>query len=80
MRLESLESKIGLDPSLVFPYAPSFGRPDIRAKWRSMIYEKNPRLGDKLISLPVVTNALTHGVSMAGYMFVDEGDKVIVLV
>jgi aspartate/methionine/tyrosine aminotransferase len=78
MRLESLESKIGLDPSLVFPYAPSFGRPDIRAKWKSMIYDKNPRLADKLISLPVVTNALTHGVSMAGYMFVDEGDKVIV--
>lgn len=78
MRLESLESKIGLDPSLVFPYAPSFGRPDIRAKWRSMIYDKNPRLAGQLISLPVVTNALTHGVSMAGYMFVDEGDKVIV--
>ncbi|PTN10078.1 aminotransferase class I/II-fold pyridoxal phosphate-dependent enzyme [Mangrovibacterium marinum] len=78
MRLESLENKIGLDPSLVFPYAPSFGRPDIRAKWRSMIYEKNPRLADKLVSLPVVTNALTHGVSMAGYMFVEQGDKVIV--
>jgi len=78
MRLASLESKINLDPSLVFPYAPSFGRPDIRAKWKSMIYEKNPRLGDQVLSLPIVTNALTHGVSMAGYMFVDEGDKVIV--
>ncbi|MGQ8335831.1 aminotransferase class I/II-fold pyridoxal phosphate-dependent enzyme [Sunxiuqinia sp. A32] len=78
MRLESIASNVNLDPSLVFPYAPSFGRPDIRAKWKSMIYAKNPSLGDKVISLPVVTNALTHGVSMAGYMFVDEGDKVIV--
>lgn len=78
MRLESLESKVNIDPSLVFPYAPSFGRPDIRARWKSMIYDKNPRLADKVISLPVVTNALTHGVSMAGYMFADEGEKIIV--
>ena len=78
MRLETLASKVGLDPSLIFPYAPSFGRPDIRAKWKSMIYEKNPSMGKQEISLPVVTNALTHGVSMAGYMFLDPGDEVIV--
>jgi len=77
MRLEAIASKIGLDPSLVFPYAPSFGRPDIRARWKSMIYEKNPSLGNREISLPVVTNALTHGISMAGYLFLDEGDEVI---
>jgi len=29
MRLETIASKINLDPSLVFPYAPSFGRPDL---------------------------------------------------
>jgi aspartate/methionine/tyrosine aminotransferase len=78
MRLESIASKINMDPSLVFPYAPSFGRPDIRAKWKSMIYEKNPSLKDVELSLPVVTNALTHGISMAGYMFLDAGDEVIV--
>ena len=78
MRLETLASKVNLDPSLIFPYAPSFGRPDLRAKWKSMIYEKNPSLGQAEISLPVVTNALTHGISMAGYMFADPGDEVIV--
>lgn len=78
MRLESIASKINLDPSRVFPYAPSFGRPDLRARWKSMIYEKNPSLADVELSLPVVTNALTHGISMAGYMFLDEGDEVIV--
>ncbi len=78
MRLEAIASKINLDPSLVFPYAPSYGRPDIRAKWKSMIYEKNPSLAGVELSLPVVTNALTHGISMAGYMFCDEGDEVIV--
>ena len=78
MRLETIASKINLDPSLVFPYAPSFGRPDIRAKWKSMIYEKNPSLSGVELSLPVVTNALTHGISMAGYMFCDPQDQVIV--
>ncbi len=78
MRLETIASKINLDPSLVFPYAPSFGRPDLRSKWKSMIYEKNPSLGEKELSLPVVTNALTHGISMAGYLFADAGDEVIV--
>ena len=43
-----------------------------------MIYEKNPSLLGREISLPVVTNALTHGISMAGYLFLDEGDEVIV--
>ncbi|HBL75512.1 MAG: aspartate aminotransferase [Bacteroidetes bacterium GWF2_42_66] len=78
MRLEAIASKINLDPSLVFPYAPSFGRPDIRAKWKSMMYEKNPSMAGKELSLPIVTNALTHGISMAGYMFLDEGEKFIV--
>ena len=78
MRLEAIASKVNLDPSLIFPYAPSFGRPDIRAKWKSMIYEKNPSMKDVELSIPVVTNALTHGISMAGYMFLNEGDEVIV--
>jgi aspartate/methionine/tyrosine aminotransferase len=77
MRLEAIASRISLDPSLVFPYAPSFGRPDIRAKWKQMIMEKNPSLGTQEISLPVVTNALTHGVSLAGYLFLNPGDEVI---
>ncbi len=77
MRLESIASKLNIAPGLAFPYAPSFGRQDIRIKWKSMIYEKNPSLAGKEISLPVVTNALTHGVSMAGYLFINEGDKVI---
>jgi aspartate/methionine/tyrosine aminotransferase len=78
MRLDSISSNISLDPSLVFPYAPSFGRPDLRLKWKNMIYAKNPSLKDKEISLPVVTCALTHGISMAGYLFVDPNDEVII--
>jgi aspartate/methionine/tyrosine aminotransferase len=78
MRLDAIASKMGIDPSLAFPYAPSFGRPDIRAKWREMMYKKNPSLDKTEVSLPVVTNALTHGVSMAGYMFLNDGEEIIV--
>lgn len=78
MRLEAIASKVSLSPGQIFPYAPSYGRPDIRATWKKMIYKKNPSLGNTEISLPVVTNALTHGISMAGYMFCNATDEVIV--
>ncbi len=78
MRLESIASKINMDPSLSFPYAPSFGRPDLRNKWKEMIYDKNPSLNGKILSLPIVTSALTHGISMVGYLFIDEDQEVIV--
>ena len=77
MRLKVIEDKIAIDPALAFPYAPSFGRPDLRSKWKEMIYEKNPSLANIQLSLPVVTNALTHGISMVGYMFCNAGDEVL---
>ncbi len=78
MRLEAIAAKVNLNPNMIFPYAPSFGRPDLRAAWKNLIYKKNPSLGNTPISLPVATNALTHGISMAGYMFCDATDRVIV--
>ncbi|MBD3164454.1 aminotransferase class I/II-fold pyridoxal phosphate-dependent enzyme [Candidatus Woesearchaeota archaeon] len=77
MRLKSIAKEVNLQPGLIFPYAPSFGRPDLRKKWKEMIFEKNPGLKGKEVSLPIVTNAITHGLSVLGYMFLDEGDKVI---
>ena len=77
MRLQSIASKVDLDPSLVFSYASSFGRLDIRNKWKEIIYEKNSSIKTE-ISVPIVTSALTHGISMAGYLFVNPGDEVIV--
>lgn len=78
MRLDSIASKVNLKPEKIFLYAPSYGRPDIRAEWKKMIYKKNPSLAGAEISLPLVTNALTHGISMAGYLFCDPTDQVIV--
>ncbi len=77
MCLDSVKSKVELDTLQVVAYAPSYGRADLRAKWQELIKEKNPSLKDTLISLPVVSNALTHAISMAAYLFVDEGDSVV---
>ncbi len=77
MRLKSIEKNLNISPSLTFPYAPSYGRPDIRLKWKEMIYSKNPQLSGTEISLPVVTNALTHGLSIAGFLFINSGDQLI---
>lgn len=77
MRLASITKGINIAPAKAFPYAPSFGRPDLRDKWKAMIYDKNPGLKGTEISLPVVTNALTHGLSMIGYLFLNEGDVIL---
>jgi aspartate/methionine/tyrosine aminotransferase len=77
MALASLRSLLNLPTPESFNYAPSPGRPEIRALWKRMLVRKNPMLADRQTSLPVVTSALTHGLSMAGYLFVNEGDVVI---
>jgi aspartate/methionine/tyrosine aminotransferase len=78
MHLAELGQLINLPDSAVFPYAPSFGKPDLRNSWKSFIYKKNPSLGATPISLPIATNGITHGISISSYLFVDEGDSVIV--
>ncbi len=75
--LPSLASNVQLPPKDVFPYAPSAGRPDIRKLWREMLIAKNPGLAGQSFGQPVVTAALTHGLSMAGYLFCDPDDTVV---
>jgi len=76
--LPSMASRITLDSKEVFPYAGSEGLKTIRDKWKELMKEKNPGLGAKEISLPVVTCGVTNGLSISGYMFADEIDRVIV--
>ncbi len=75
--LPSISKNLNLPAGDAYPYAPSPGRADIRKIWKGMIEKKNPGLAGKVFSNPVVTAALTHGLSMAGYLFCDEGDTVI---
>lgn len=77
MRLKSIAKRIKLDPKEIFPYAPSFGKKELREKWKELMFEKNNSLKGKEISLPIVTNALTHGLSMTAYLFVNPGEKII---
>jgi aspartate/methionine/tyrosine aminotransferase len=76
MRLKSIADNIKLEPKDAFPYAPSFGKPELRKVWKEMIKKKNPSLKAET-STPVVTNALTHGISMCAYLFADPEDKII---
>jgi len=67
----------GLTPAEVFDYAPSYGKPDVRAAWAKKQRQETPSLGDHPISNPVVTNALTHGLGLVGDLFLDPGDPVL---
>ncbi|VVB65911.1 Histidinol-phosphate aminotransferase [Candidatus Gugararchaeum adminiculabundum] len=81
MRLPSVMEqigKIGETPADALTYAPSQGKPELRKVWKEMIRKKNPSLGNALISTPIVTIALTHGAVVAGYLFANPGDEIIV--
>ncbi len=76
-RLPSIACMVPIDPQDAFPYASNYGKPELRKAWQELIRRKNPSLRAPVISLPVVTNALTHGLSAAGYLFVDPGDSIL---
>jgi aspartate/methionine/tyrosine aminotransferase len=76
--LDLLADMVRLPRKEIFPYAPGPGRSDLRSEWKRMMLEKNPALRGKPISQPVVCAALTHGLSLAGYLFCDHGDAVII--
>lgn len=75
--LPSVQKSLNL-PKNAFLYAPSFGNPDLRDAWKAQILRKNPGLAGKNFSRPVVSSALTHAISIAGYLFLDPGEKVII--
>lgn len=65
-------------PRTAFLYASSFGLQPLRALWRDLQIQKNPSLKNKRYSLPVITNALTHGLRIVAEMFSSDGDDVLV--
>lgn len=77
MHLPEFDALVNMPTANIFPYAPSFGKPEFRTFWKETTYRKNPSLKDTVISNPIATNGLTHGISMAGYLFADEGDTVL---
>jgi aspartate/methionine/tyrosine aminotransferase len=77
MHLPSIMSYINLPPQQSLNYAPSFGIPKLRETWQQLLFKKNPSLAGKKISLPIVTNAITHGLSVTAEMWIDESDVVL---
>jgi aspartate/methionine/tyrosine aminotransferase len=65
-------------PKDLYEYAPPAGKPELRTAWRKKMLIENPELQGKQIGNPLVTNALTHGLSIAADLFADEGDSVII--
>ena len=79
MFLPSIMAMInGLEPQEALTYAPSFGIMPLRQAWQKGMKEKNHGLHGKEISLPVVSNAITHSLSVIGDMWVDPDDVIIV--
>jgi len=78
MHFPSIISYINLRPDESISYASSFGLPELRKTWQQLIYSKNPSLAKKEISLPVVTNAITHGISVTAEMWLDQDDVILI--
>ncbi len=67
-----------LDLKDIYPYAPPGGRPKLRKLWKEKLVKTNPTLKGKEFSTPMVTSALTHGLAIAGDLFVGPDDVVII--
>jgi aspartate/methionine/tyrosine aminotransferase len=68
----------GLSASDALNYAPPAGRPDLREAWRRKLLADNPSLGERRFGVPIVTHAITHGLSLVGDLFVDPGDRIVI--
>lgn len=64
-------------PEDVYPYAPPSGKMELREEWKRKLLRDNPSLVGKGFGIPITTNALTHGLSIAGDLFVNENDSII---
>lgn len=67
----------GIRASQSLTYAPSFGIPALRKRWQEELFVKNPSLAGKIVSLPVVTCGITHGISIFADVWVDPGDVIL---
>jgi aspartate/methionine/tyrosine aminotransferase len=78
MYLECIHRKLSaFDPKDIYPYAPPAGKPELRKLWTEKMLRENPSMQGKHISNPVVTSALTHGLSIVGDLFIDAGDHLV---
>jgi aspartate/methionine/tyrosine aminotransferase len=78
MYLKSIHAMVsGVSPADAYTYAPPSGRAVLRELWRKKLLKENPSLVGKTFGAPIVTSAITHGIALAGDLFLDEGDVVV---
>jgi aspartate/methionine/tyrosine aminotransferase len=80
MFLPSLVKQLGpLSPDEALNYAPPAGIAELRAAWKEKNLHDNPSLADpaRPMSLPIVTNGLTHGLSIMADLFCEPGDTLL---
>lgn len=79
MHLKVIQDKLSAyNLSDLYPYAPPAGKPELRKEWRKKMLVDNPALEGQTFSNPIVTNALTHGLSITADLFADKGDTLII--
>jgi aspartate/methionine/tyrosine aminotransferase len=78
MVLDSVMASIrDIPPQASLTYAPSFGIPALRKAWQLEMAAKNPSLAGKMVSLPVVTCGITHGIATFADMWINPEDVII---
>jgi len=79
MHLPSLHRHLAeVSPGEAYNYAPPAGRPSLRERWREKLLAENPSLRGRPFGLPIATSAITHGLALAGELFLDPGDRLVV--
>jgi aspartate/methionine/tyrosine aminotransferase len=78
MHLASVHRHLqGIASADAYDYAPAAGRAGLRERWREKLLAENPSLQDREFGLPIATSALTHGLALAGDLFVEAGDVML---
>ena len=66
-----------LSPESIFGYASILGNTELREVWQTHLRTENPSLAEATLSLPIVTNGMTHGFSLLADIFVNKEDTLI---
>jgi aspartate/methionine/tyrosine aminotransferase len=72
-----LEQFPGMAPADAVRYAPAPGKPELREAWRKKQLDENPSMVGVKTGLPIVTHAITHGLSLVGDLFIGPGDRML---
>ena len=77
MHFRHIQEKLAYNAKDIYPYAPPQGNQALRLKWQEKQLAENPSMQNKSIGLPIVTNALTHGLSIVADLFINPGDVLV---